>query len=251
MIRWVFLDMGNVVLNDDPSMTFLYRKLFAEMTRQGSTVTFAELMREREEVIRTRGSGHWSVLTERYLGSDGHERLMLETRETLRREYLRYHNVMPGMPAALAALADEFALAIVANQMREAETALQVLDLRKHFRFVGFSEVLGLQKPDPAIYAWALERAGVPPEDALMVGDRIDNDVLPAKRLGLATVWFHPPLAEKGYLPEDDLARAHHESQGRIRIADLRPRGDEERPDREARSVDELVAAVRALHRAA
>jgi arabinose operon protein AraL len=43
-------------------------------------------------------------------------------------------------------------------------------------------------KPSPIILAVALERLGVPGRDAVIVGDRIETDIVMGKRLGLATV---------------------------------------------------------------
>ena len=40
------------------------------------------------------------------------------------------------------------------------------------------------------IFRIALERADCMPEEAVMVGDRIDNDIIPAKKLGMKTVWI-------------------------------------------------------------
>ena len=36
----------------------------------------------------------------------------------------------------------------------------------------------------------ALERGGCKPEEAVMIGDRVDNDIIPAKALGMRTVWI-------------------------------------------------------------
>jgi FMN phosphatase YigB (HAD superfamily) len=51
------------------------------------------------------------------------------------------------------------------------------------------SEELGVEKPDPRIYAYAVERAGAGPARSAMVGDRLDYDVVPAKQAGMHTVW--------------------------------------------------------------
>ena len=50
------------------------------------------------------------------------------------------------------------------------------------------SAEIGKSKPDPAIFELATERSGCEPEHAVMVGDRIDNDVTPAKSLGWKTI---------------------------------------------------------------
>ena len=58
--------------------------------------------------------------------------------------------------------------------------------LRPHVDFVGSSERWGVEKPDAGFFAHVLEEAGAPAEEILYVGDRVDNDVLPARAAGFA-----------------------------------------------------------------
>ena len=46
------------------------------------------------------------------------------------------------------------------------------------------------RKPDPRAFLAAAEALGVAPAECIMVGDRIDNDIAPAKALGMATIQF-------------------------------------------------------------
>ena len=50
------------------------------------------------------------------------------------------------------------------------------------------SAEFGAKKPDAALFEAALRQAGCLPAEAAMVGDRLDNDIAPAKRLGMRTV---------------------------------------------------------------
>ena len=45
-------------------------------------------------------------------------------------------------------------------------------------------------KPDIRIFEYALGKANCIPQEACMIGDRLDNDILPAKALGMKTVWI-------------------------------------------------------------
>jgi FMN phosphatase YigB (HAD superfamily) len=54
------------------------------------------------------------------------------------------------------------------------------------------SHSLGWQKPHEAIFRRALDLAGVPAEQAVMVGDRMVQDVWGAKRLGMRAIWRRP-----------------------------------------------------------
>jgi FMN phosphatase YigB (HAD superfamily) len=60
--------------------------------------------------------------------------------------------------------------------------------LRAHLDFVGSSERWGVEKPDAGFFARIVEEAGVPAGKILYVGDRVDNDVLPALAAGLHAV---------------------------------------------------------------
>ena len=60
----------------------------------------------------------------------------------------------------------------------------------KYIDLVVASAEEGVAKPDLRIFRIALERAACKPEEAVMVGDRIDNDIIPAKKLGMKTVWI-------------------------------------------------------------
>lgn len=246
MIHWVFLDVGNVVMNDDPVMAYLYETLHVEMERAGLGVPFDVLLSEREALIADRRGGHWSVLVEKYLGPEVLARLMEETAAHLRSRYMEYHNVIPGMLVATRELSRDHSLGLIANQMRSAVDALESEGFEGLFRFYALSEIVGAAKPDPAIFRWALQEADCDPSEAVMVGDRIDNDIEPARELGMRTVWFHAPLREKGYDPPDGYGRVYFESQLRRSVSEIPPLSSA-RPDGEARSSAELVAEIRRL----
>jgi len=56
--------------------------------------------------------------------------------------------------------------------------------------FIGSSEEWGAEKPSPEFFARIAEVAGVSPAEIAYVGDRVDNDVLPAKAAGMASVFL-------------------------------------------------------------
>ena len=79
--------------------------------------------------------------------------------------------------------------------------------LLRYFDVLAPSAELGIAKPDPAIFLWALRESGCDPENAAMIGDRIDNDVLPAKALGMRIVHILTGPAAI-YAPDPDPADA-------------------------------------------
>ena len=54
------------------------------------------------------------------------------------------------------------------------------------FTVVALAPQVGVEKPDPAIFRYALNQAGVPASRAIYVGNRLDTDIRPARVTGHA-----------------------------------------------------------------
>lgn len=72
------------------------------------------------------------------------------------------------------------------------EELMRLVGLAERFDFMLDSFVVGVRKPDPAIFRLALERMGLEPRDAVYVGDSYGHDALPALALGLGAVLVDP-----------------------------------------------------------
>lgn len=80
-------------------------------------------------------------------------------------------------------------LGVIANQSLGTDERLQNWGLLKYIDVVAASAELGVSKPDKAIFLKAMEMAGSTPDNSVMIGDRLDNDIYPAIELGMSTVW--------------------------------------------------------------
>ncbi len=77
-------------------------------------------------------------------------------------------------------------LGVVSNGQRVfSEQELRAFGLYDRFDAVIFSSDLGYQKPDPRIYAVALEQMGILADNTLFIGDNYENDVTAPRRLGM------------------------------------------------------------------
>ncbi len=95
----------------------------------------------------------------------------------------------PEVPAVLSALRlAGVRLGVVANWQSDLPHLLETLDLLGLFDFVLASAGAGAAKPDAALFRWAAELAGCPPERILHVGDDAQLDVAAARTAGLAAV---------------------------------------------------------------
>lgn len=94
----------------------------------------------------------------------------------------------PEAKCVLDALSKRYPIGIIANQTPGTEARLKAWGLWQFISLCLPSAEIGTSKPDPAIFELATERSGCEPEHAVMIGDRIDNDVTPAKSLGWKTI---------------------------------------------------------------
>lgn len=92
------------------------------------------------------------------------------------------------LPCLAALRAAGFAIGIAGNQPLAVETALAAVGVTADF--IASSARWGVEKPDPAFFAKLVEAVGAPAEAIAYVGDRLDNDVLPAARAGLRSVFI-------------------------------------------------------------
>lgn len=101
----------------------------------------------------------------------------------------------------VADLARNYRLGIITNGSPDLqERKLAAVGLLSYFpkELVTVSELIGMAKPHPSVYAAACESAGVDPRDAVMMGDNYRADVEGAEAFGMSALW---------YVPDIDMAR--------------------------------------------
>ena len=97
----------------------------------------------------------------------------------------------------LEQLKEIYPLALVSNFYGNLGTVLREFHLEGIFQHVVESAQVNIRKPDPAIFRMAVNLLGVAPKEALVVGDSIKNDILPARSIGCHTAWLTPKADEE------------------------------------------------------
>ena len=120
---------------------------------------------------------------------------VLYGRFTSYESYRLFPDVIPTLTACRAA---GLTLGVVSNFEEWLERLLDELEVSSYFDVRVISGVEGMEKPDPAIFHLALDRAGVTPADAVYVGDNPVFDTEPAEALGMRGVL----IDRRGRYPE-------------------------------------------------
>ncbi len=91
-------------------------------------------------------------------------------------------------------------MVLVSNFYGNVEAVLTDFDLRRYFKAIIESAVVGVRKPDPQIFRLGVEALGMKPENVLVVGDSYKKDIIPAETIGCRTAW----LKGKGWTEDED-----------------------------------------------
>lgn len=171
-IRWLFFDVGSTLVDETAAYDHRIREMIA-----GTDVTYAQFQAKREEYARQNLRGDLEAAA--FFG--------------LQKTPWRHEDERPYPEAVevLAALHGRgYRIGIIANQAVGTADRLRTWGLLEHIDLVVASAEEGVAKPDPAIFRIALERSGCEPGEAAMIGDRLDNDIAPAKAVGMRTIWL-------------------------------------------------------------
>ncbi len=124
------------------------------------------------------------------------------------------------LPCLAALRARGYRVGIAGNQPEAAEDAL--LAAGAHADFVASSTRWGVEKPSPAFFARVAEAAAMSPAEIAYVGDRLDNDVLPAAAAGMTAIFIRRgPWAVIQAAKTADVTHAHASIQSLSELADI------------------------------
>ncbi|WP_434630658.1 HAD family hydrolase [Chromobacterium sp. CV08] len=100
--------------------------------------------------------------------------------------YRSNRRLTPGAAAFLDATAHLIRIVVSNGGTEQQRAKLAHLGIAHHFRHVVTIDDAGAAKPDPRIFRHALALENLAPEHCLMVGDDLERDIAPARRLGMA-----------------------------------------------------------------
>lgn len=207
-VRAVFFDLDGTLVFHEPDSYEMVVAFCAEMGRPLSREAWRRGRRARYEyfadpVLRGWRIGlppgeFWRQYNRHILGQFGIDGDLDLLAEELGRRFAGIDTVYRCPDAARRTLgelkAKGYLLGMITNREDEGRfnAQLEQLGLRPYFDCVVAAGEAGAAKPDPAIFHLALERARVPADEAVYVGDSYWADVVGAERAGLRVFLLDP-----------------------------------------------------------
>jgi putative hydrolase of the HAD superfamily len=205
----IFFDVGETLVYPHPSPA----EIMAQVGREMGYPVEAAQIEQAEAAIGPRVLARQAAGGELYSISKENSRRFwtwvygellgeLEAPPALRSDLaLRFHErfntietwrLFPDSVPALEAIQSHrqrgLVVGIISNWEDWLETLLVELAIDRYFDFAIISAGVQLEKPDPAIFHTALDRAGVRANEALHVGDSLHADVGGARRVGITPI---------------------------------------------------------------
>lgn len=175
-IKWLFFDIGSTIVDETEAYNHRIREMIA-----GTNITFEEFDEKRRYFTNKGLDGNSEAIKEFNLKKtpwhSEDESLYKETLEVLK--YLKNKG---------------YQLGVIANQSKGLSERLESFGILMYFDIVLASAEIGIAKPDKLIFHKALELSQTEACECVMIGDRLDNDIIPAKTIGFQTVWIRNDL---------------------------------------------------------
>ena len=170
-IEWIFFDIGSTLTDESR----VYERRFKKIAELAG-VSEDYVLKKAIEYYENNKKGDLEVIN--LLGIE---------KPKWESEYeILYNNTKN----CLKDLHEKYQIGIIANQKLGTEKRLIEFGIRKYIDVIIASAEEGVAKPDKRIFEIALKKAGCKAEQAVMVGDRIDNNIVPAKEMGMKTIWI-------------------------------------------------------------
>jgi putative hydrolase of the HAD superfamily len=107
-------------------------------------------------------------------------------------------HLFEGAQKVLSYLQKKYTLHIISNGFRETTlTKMERSGLNPYFKNVIISEEVGVNKPDKAVFEYALQKAQAEKEESIMIGDSLEADIYGAQNFGMKAIFFNPLNKEK------------------------------------------------------
>lgn len=99
-------------------------------------------------------------------------------------------NLISKEKSLLTALKNRYPMVLVSNFYGNVQAVIDDFGLLEYFDDIIESAVVGVRKPDPAIFGLGVDKLGLPGSSIVVIGDSYTKDIVPASKNGCQTIWL-------------------------------------------------------------
>ncbi len=114
----------------------------------------------------------------------------------LSKEYIHFlpsnNHLFDGTIELLEYLHPKYELHIITNGFEEVQNLkLEKSGIEKYFNSIITSESVGVKKPNPKVFKYALDKANAKADNSIMIGDNLEADIIGAIQCGITSIHFN------------------------------------------------------------
>lgn len=206
MIKHIFFDLDHTIWdfdrNAEETLHELYQQYELQKLGLSSAEQFISTYTENNHLLWAQY--HVGSITKEKLRSERFSKTFIELGvhpekipAQFEEDYVRITptktNLFSGSEKVLTYLKSKYTLHIISNGFKESTlTKMEVSGLNPYFKNVIISEDVGVNKPDKAIFEYALDKATAEKHESIMIGDSIEADIRGAQDYGMKAIFFNP-----------------------------------------------------------
>ncbi|MCM1145217.1 MAG: HAD family hydrolase [Lachnoclostridium sp.] len=169
--KWLFFDIGSTLINEQIAYEHRFRDI-----ADAAGVPFEKVYKMALEYYKQGKKG--DLETAKAFGT------------ALPKWHVEDEILYEDTLQCLETLSLKYKIGVIANQAPGTKARLERQGISEYIDLVIASAEEGVAKPDRKLFEIALERSRCEAFRAVMIGDRIDNDIVPANLTGMKTIWI-------------------------------------------------------------
>ena len=191
MIKAILMDVGGVILNEDELYEDYFGFVKEKLRQSGVAFTDEDFNKAVKQCILNFEPYFTKSLVCSFIepGEKRCDDIVSAANRHVKDWAIKHRQQLnPGIDEVLKTLSKNYMIALAGNQPSTVKDVLKEHGLLDYFTANDVSEDIGKAKPDPGFFNYILQKLGVKNYEAIMIGDRLDNDIIPAKKLGMMTI---------------------------------------------------------------
>lgn len=247
-LQWIFFALNQVLINPDKLCFNMYHLLQRYLRVHGIQLSFDEILASREDLIL----GHddeapYLTIARMYLSREDYQAWHRQVHDIYRERMKKDLILIPGMDQLIRRLSVRYSLGLIGDQPHEVLLFLERKRLLQFFQIHAISGIVRVSKPRKKLFEWAVNRAGCSFDRCMMIGYRINEDIVPANQLDMTTIQVRWPFNKKGYHPKANKPLQYLDSMQRVEAWSVEPGKSMETPDVVVTSVSGLTRAIQQM----
>lgn len=192
MIKTLFFDIGETILDTGSQMDALMEVHRNVLEDFGFPISQNEYRQLDDTMTRSFVPSAMHAITWHFAKPD--KGLHDDITGKIRSHYDEIRQIetrlYPAVDRLLEMLADDFTLGLAGNAPASVLKSLDRFGVLRWFTHTDVSGSIGIKKPDQRFFETILANADTTATEAIMIGDRLDKDIIPARQIGMHTVWI-------------------------------------------------------------